>query len=75
MLVLSRKVGSRIAIGGSIEVIVVRVRGNRVFLGVTAHDGVSVARLEEDVPEGHYSGSRFGGFEDGGLFFEHGAES
>ena len=44
MLVLSRKVGDRIVIDENIEVTVVRIRGNRVRLGVTAPRDISVKR-------------------------------
>lgn len=46
MLVLSRNVGDRIVIDENIEVTVVRIRGNRVSLGVTAPRHVSVNRLD-----------------------------
>ena len=38
MLVLSRKVGEEIVINGEIRVSVVRVRGNRVQIGIHAPD-------------------------------------
>ena len=44
MLVLSQKVGNRIVIAGDIEVIVLRVNGSRVRLGVNAPRHVSVVR-------------------------------
>jgi len=46
MLVLSRKVASRICIADNIEITVLRVRGNRVHLGVTAPCDVSIDRFE-----------------------------
>jgi carbon storage regulator len=46
MLVLSRKVGNRICIADNIEITVLRVRGNKVRLGVTAPCDVSIDRLE-----------------------------
>lgn len=46
MLVLSRKAGEEIVIGGSICVKVIEVRGNRVRLGITAPDNVPVHRRE-----------------------------
>ena len=57
MLVLSRKVGDRIVIDENIEVTVVRIRGNRVRLGVTAPRDILVTRprlqkrSQEDHPE------------------------
>jgi len=46
MLVLSRKVGERIQIGEGISVIVTRIAGNRVTLGVTAPKNVHIVRSE-----------------------------
>ena len=49
MLVLSRKVGERLVIGGNISVIVNKVAGNRVTLGVEAPDDVRIIRGELEV--------------------------
>ena len=46
MLVLSRKVGQRIVIGENITVVVNRVTGNRVTLGIEAPDDVHIMRGE-----------------------------
>ena len=46
MLVLLRKVGERIVISESVEVTVLKIRGNRVRLGVAAASDVSVRRRE-----------------------------
>lgn len=46
MLVLSRKRGEKIHIGGGIMVTVVELRGDRVRLGITAPDHVPIHRLE-----------------------------
>ncbi|HWE38332.1 MAG TPA: carbon storage regulator [Isosphaeraceae bacterium] len=46
MLVLTRKVGERIHIGGGIVLTVVRIQGDRVRLGVTAPPDVVVHREE-----------------------------
>lgn len=46
MLVLSRKNGERIVIGGNIEVMVLQILDNRVRLGLTAPDDVSIYREE-----------------------------
>src|SRR5436190_1243869 len=46
MLVLSRRVGEEIVIGGDIHVVVVRVRGNMVRLGISAPPVVRVDRQE-----------------------------
>ena len=46
MLVLSRKVGERVVIGGGITVTVVSVQGNKVRLGIEAPPQVPVDREE-----------------------------
>jgi len=46
MLVLSRKIGERIFIGEGVQVSVVRVKGNRVMLGIVAPAEVPVHREE-----------------------------
>lgn len=46
MLVLSRKVGQELVIGDNIRVVVSRVAGNRVSLGIQAPDSVHVIRAE-----------------------------
>ncbi len=46
MLVLSRKVGERIVINENITVVVQRLSGNRVALGIEAPPEVSVLRGE-----------------------------
>jgi len=46
MLVLSRKVGERIMIEEGIVVLVTRISGNKVRLGIEAPDGVRIDREE-----------------------------
>ena len=46
MLVLSRKLGEKLVIGGNITVKVIQVRGNTVRLGIEAPKEVSVNRHE-----------------------------
>lgn len=46
MLVLSRKAGERIQIGDNVTVIVQRISGNRVALGIEAPDHVKIIRGE-----------------------------
>lgn len=46
MLVLSRKVGERIVIGDNVTLVVSRVSGNRVSIGIEAPDEVKVIRGE-----------------------------
>lgn len=51
MLVLSRKIGERIVINDSITVVVQRLSGNRVALGIEAPPEVSVLRGELNKKE------------------------
>ena len=46
MLVLSRKTGERVVIGQQVEVTVLKVRGNRVKLGVTGPGEMPIHRGE-----------------------------
>ena len=46
MLVLSRKVGERIVIGDDVTVVVSRISGNRVSVGIEAPHNVKVIRGE-----------------------------
>jgi carbon storage regulator len=46
MLVLSRKIGERIVIGNSVLVTVIEVDRNKVRLGISAPDDVSILREE-----------------------------
>ena len=46
MLVLSRKPGEQVVLGNNIQLTVVKVRGDRVVLGVTAPQDVAVRRGE-----------------------------
>ena len=46
MLVLTRKVGQSIVIGGEIVVVLLDVHGNQVKLGIDAPSSVSVHRSE-----------------------------
>jgi carbon storage regulator len=46
MLVLSRKRGEAICIGDEVFVSIIRIRGNRVQLGIQAPDEISVFRTE-----------------------------
>ena len=56
MLVLSRKRGEAVVIGGDIRLTVVAIRGNQVRLGFTAPPDVSIQR-EELCPKGEGSGT------------------
>jgi carbon storage regulator len=46
MLILSRKVGEKIVIGNGIEVVVQRISGDRVTLGLAAPEEVKILRGE-----------------------------
>lgn len=46
MLVLSRKVGERVNIGGNVVVVITRMAGNRVTIGIEAPDDVRIIRGE-----------------------------
>jgi len=49
MLVLTRRIGEEIVIGGNICVSVVAVQGNKVRLGIAAPDSVTIDRREVHV--------------------------
>lgn len=46
MLVLTRKIGERIRIGGDVVLTVLEVAGQRVRLGIEAPDAVPIVRAE-----------------------------
>jgi carbon storage regulator CsrA len=46
MLILSRKVGEKIAIGDNVTIIINRISGNRVALGIQAPKNIRVVRGE-----------------------------
>lgn len=46
MLVLSRRLGEQIVIGGDIRIQVVAIQGNKVRIGITAPPGIRVDREE-----------------------------
>jgi carbon storage regulator len=46
MLVLSRKVGQELVIGENIRIVISRVAGNRVSLGIQAPNSVHIIRSE-----------------------------
>jgi carbon storage regulator len=51
MLVLSRKIGEKLVIGDNITVVVSRVAGNRVTLGIEAPSDVRIVRGELHLDE------------------------
>ena len=63
MLVLSRKIGEKLVIGDNITVVVSRLAGNRVTLGIEAPADVRIVRgelhldLEETAPVARASGA------------------
>ena len=50
MLVLSRKIGERLVIADNITVVVSRIAGNRVTLGIEAPSDVRIIRGELHLP-------------------------
>jgi carbon storage regulator len=46
MLVLSRKVGEKVVIGNCVTVTVVEATGNKVRLGISAPEDISILRSE-----------------------------
>jgi len=62
MLVLSRKIGEKLVIGDNITVVISRVAGNRVTLGIEAPNNVRIVRgelrpeFEVEVPAARGSG-------------------
>jgi carbon storage regulator len=63
MLVLSRKIGEKLVIGDNITVVVSRVAGNRVTLGIEAPSEVRIIRgelhvdLDEAAPSARTAGA------------------
>jgi len=53
MLILSRKIGEKIVIGNGIEVVVQRISGVRVTLGISAPPEVKILRgeLTAEIPQ------------------------
>lgn len=51
MLVLSRRVGERLLINGNITVVISRIAGNRVTIGVEAPSEVQILRGEKAKPK------------------------
>jgi carbon storage regulator len=66
MLVLSRKVGEKLVIDGNITIVVSRVAGNRVTIGIDAPDSVRIVRgeLKPALAAVSRSGSQFERTED-----------
>jgi carbon storage regulator len=64
MLVLSRKIGEKLVIGDNITVVVSRVAGNRVTLGIEAPSDVRIVRgeLHLDIDDSAPSARSVGGF-------------
>ena len=58
MLVLTRKLGEEIFIGDNIKLIVNRIAGNRVTIGINAPDNVTILRGELGAVAGHGDDSK-----------------
>ncbi len=58
MLILTRRVGETVIIGGEVDVTVLGVRGNQVRLGVKAPRDVAVHReeIQQRISRGHDDG-------------------
>ena len=54
MLVLSRKIGERIIIDGGIEVMIQKISGDRVTIGLVAPANVKILRSELVVDEANH---------------------
>jgi carbon storage regulator len=52
MLVLSRKAGEEIMIGDNIRLIITRISGNRVTVGIAAPPRVQISRCELRTADG-----------------------
>lgn len=63
MLVLSRKIGERLVIGDNITVVVSRVAGNRVTLGIEAPSEVRIIRGELKASGGEGPHARAVGYD------------
>jgi carbon storage regulator len=67
MLVLSRKIGEKLVIGDNITLVVSRVAGNRVTLGIEAPADVRIVRgelhldLGDEVPVARSAASYYAG--------------
>jgi len=57
MLVLSRRIGEQIVIGGRVSVTIVEIKGGQVRLGVTAPESIPVDRYEVHLRR-HQLGSK-----------------
>ncbi|HRX79115.1 MAG: carbon storage regulator [Planctomycetaceae bacterium] len=57
MLVLSRKVGQRLVIDDNITIVINRIAGNRVQIGIEAPDEVHIMRGELDKIRRQFSDS------------------
>ena len=51
MLVLTRKAGETVVIGGNITLQIVKIQGNRITLGIQAPHNVKILRGELKEPE------------------------
>jgi carbon storage regulator CsrA len=61
MLILTRKIGEEVVIGGNIRVRVVAIKGQRISIGITAPPCVPVVREELVAPPSGDTGATTGG--------------
>lgn len=57
MLVLSRKMGEEILIGDNVKLVVNRIAGNRVTIGIEAPSEIHIVRGELGPQHSHSAGS------------------
>jgi len=58
MLVLSRKVGEKLVIDGNITVVINRIAGNRITLGIEAPSDVHIVRGELHAIRSEFAGEK-----------------
>lgn len=51
MLVLSRKIGESITIGGNVKVVILRINGDKVRIGIEAPKEIEINREEREEPK------------------------
>lgn len=69
MLILTRRIGETVIIGGEVDVTVLGVKGNQVRLGVKAPRDVAVHReeIQQRISQEQQNGAGLNGHRDGGF--------